>query len=87
MSHCGCDFQSKCWQHAAEDEAASARYEQAQHSSDVNHRQAVLDAFARLEPYILHEISCDANDLDPLDKTPCTCGLEAARKSMQQLIR
>lgn len=25
--------------------------------------------------YVQHETGCDANDLDYLDKSPCTCGL------------
>jgi len=25
--------------------------------------------------YVQHDTGCDANDLDYLDKTPCTCGL------------
>ena len=28
-----------------------------------------------LERYLHHEESCQANDLDPLDHAPCTCGL------------
>ena len=29
----------------------------------------------RLAQYAEHRLGCEANDLDPLDHTPCTCGL------------
>lgn len=84
MSHCGCDFGGQCALHAAEDDARQSANER---RAQDGFRRDLQDRFARLEPYILHAVSCEANDLDPLDKTPCTCGLWAARKSVQQLIR
>ena len=33
--------------------------------------------FAQLEPYLHHDVGCEANDLDLLDHSPCTCGLRA----------
>lgn len=29
----------------------------------------------RLLLYVAHDVGCAGNDLDPLDDTPCTCGL------------
>jgi hypothetical protein len=31
--------------------------------------------FEQLERYLSHDAGCTANDLDPLDQSPCTCGL------------
>ena len=31
-----------------------------------------IDKIAR---WLQHDVGCSANDLDYLDKTPCTCGL------------
>lgn len=25
--------------------------------------------------YVAHDVGCDGNEFDPLDDTPCTCGL------------
>ena len=33
---------------------------------------AIPEAIIR---YLQHDIGCEANDLDPLDHAPCTCGL------------
>jgi hypothetical protein len=30
-----------------------------------------------LERYVQHDVGCSANDLDPLDHSPCTCGLRS----------
>lgn len=36
--------------------------------------KAQIEGMAR---YVAHDAGCAANDLDYLDKTPCTCGLRA----------
>lgn len=56
-----------------------------EHLDDQPHRAAITKAPAmtdaqRIEGmsrYVSHERGCEANDLDPLDHTPCTCGLRA----------
>ena len=30
-----------------------------------------------VERWLQHDVGCSANDLDPMDHTPCTCGLRA----------
>ena len=38
------------------------------------------NAEAKLEMllcYVHHDVGCEANDLDPMDHSPCTCGLRA----------
>lgn len=31
--------------------------------------------YAEVARWLQHDIDCPANDLDPLDSSPCTCGL------------
>lgn len=33
------------------------------------------DVIEQISPWLTHDIGCKANDLDYLDKSPCTCGL------------
>lgn len=40
--------------------------------SEAESLQAQIECMAR---YVQHDAGCAANDLDYLDKSPCTCGL------------
>lgn len=42
--------------------------------SEVERLRMQIEGMAR---YVTHDQGCDANDLDYLDKTPCTCGLRS----------
>lgn len=39
---------------------------------DIEHLKMQIEGMSR---YVAHDPGCDANDLDYLDQTPCTCGL------------
>lgn len=41
---------------------------------EVSRLKAQVEGMAR---YVVHDAGCAANDLDYLDKSPCTCGLRA----------
>lgn len=41
---------------------------------EVSRLKAQVEGMAR---YVAHDAGCAANDLDYLDKSPCTCGLRA----------
>lgn len=45
----------------------------------LSHGSSPAITIAATDPYDAeHAVGCAANDLDPLDHSPCTCGLRAA---------
>jgi len=61
-----------CDEEVARDTTPTLSLPVEQPPSEIDQLKARVEGMAL---YVAHDAGCEANDLDYLDKTPCTCGL------------
>lgn len=66
---CPCTCSEEISRRDHEPSPAAAKISQ---PSEIERLKAQIEGLVR---YVQHDVGCNANDLDYLDKSPCTCGL------------